>query len=130
MIKVIKNTNLVDKENNCNEPLPELEMDSKVKIGWADPEHEYVLQTKHGLHQSRFWVISCGMDHYVPIYMGTSFSWWLFSTNIEFNPIILKMVDDEMILWAFTRFSPGVHPVSLLFYSILASKFTDFPGIL
>ena len=68
------------------------------------------------------------MDHYVRIYMRTSFWWWLFSTNIECNPTILKMVDDEMILWTFTRFSPGVHPISLLFYSILASKFTIFRG--
>ena len=46
------------------------------------------------------------MDQYVRIYtyMRTSFWWWLFSTNIECNPTILKMVDDEMILWTFTRF--------------------------
>ena len=33
-----------------------------------------------------------------------------------------------MILCTFTRFSPGVHPISLSFYSILASKFTIFRG--
>ena len=49
--------------------------------------------------------------------------------NIEFNPKILQMVDEEMILCALTHFSTGVHSFSLFVFTAFDKQIYGFSSI-